>query len=74
MPKPSAQKTYRQLVSARAHDATVDPEWMADTLRAIGKSLTEFNADVGKARTALKASGGTMKKIRAIPPRMLPSE
>ena len=54
MPKPSAQKTYRQLVSARAHDATVDPEWMADTLRAIGKSLTEFNADVGKARDSVE--------------------
>jgi hypothetical protein len=73
MPKPSAQESYRQLVSARAHDATVDAKWMADTLRAVGKSLTEFNADVGKARKTLKASGFT-GKIRAIPPRPVTPE
>ena len=76
MPKPSAQKTYRDCIRAIANGATVKPEWLNEVRRAAGKSESELSGDVARTRETLKATGGggTMKKIRAIPPRMLPDE
>ena len=57
MPKPSAQKNYRQTCfRADCQRSHGQPEMAEDTLRAAGKSLTEFNADVGKAHETLKAT------------------
>jgi len=74
MPKPSAQKTYRDCIRAIANGATVKPEWLNEVRRAAGKSERELRDDIAGARRPLKANGDTPKKIRAIPPRMLPSE
>ena len=74
MAKVSAQKTYRDCIRAISNGATVRPDWLDEVRRAAGKSERELRDDIAGARRPLKASGDTPKKIRAVPPRMLPSE